>query len=112
MLAPRRASSAATSASAPGTSRTSTRRRTSRPDLTMPRSMISASTNGSMLPPQRTRPTFFPAKRAGAFDDRLFDLEQHQDRLLDVIFGDQDDVVDEGADDGQRQRPGRLDADA
>jgi hypothetical protein len=77
-----------------------------------------------MLPPQRTRPTFFPAKRAGSFisaarptapapfDHRLLDLEQHQDRLLDVVFRDQDDVVDEGADDGQRQRPGRLDADA
>ena len=44
------------------------------------------------------------ADRAGAFDDRLLDLEQHQDRLLDVVLGDQDDVVDEGADDGQRQR--------
>ena len=67
MLAPRRASSAATSASAPGTSRTSTRKRASRPDLTMPRSMISARTSGSMLPPQRTRPTFLPAKRRGCF---------------------------------------------
>ena len=32
-------------------------------DLTMPRSMISASTSGSMLPPQRTRPTFFREAR-------------------------------------------------
>ena len=44
------------------------------------------------------------ADRAGALDHRLLDLEQHQDRLLDVVFGDQDDVVDEGADHRQRQR--------
>ena len=86
--------------------------------------MISASTSGSMLPPQRTRPTLLPgearrllhqrrqADRACALDHRLLDLEQHQDRLLDVVFGDQDDVVDEGADHRQRQRAGRLDADA
>ena len=72
----------------------------------MPRSMIAASSSGSMLPPESTRPTFLPAKRAGcrssaasagragAFDQRLLDLEQHQHRLLDVAFVDQQQVVD------------------
>jgi hypothetical protein len=69
--------------------------------------MISASTSGSMLPPHRTRPDLpageafalvhqrGEADRACPFDDRLLDLEQHQDRLLDRVLGDEDDVVDE-----------------
>ncbi len=35
------------------------------------------------------------ADRAGALDHRLLDLEQHQDRLLDVVLADQHDVVDQ-----------------
>ena len=60
-----------------------------------------------MLPPDRTRPTLRPAKRsgwastrgeagrAGAFDHGLLDREQHRQRPLDLVLGDQDDVVDQ-----------------
>ena len=72
----------------------------------MPRSMISASSSGSMLPPDSTSPTLRPAKRvrlfqqgrepgrARALGDRLLDLEQQQDRLLDVALVDQHHLVD------------------
>ena len=94
-------------ASEPGRSRSCTRKRASRPARTMPRSMMSASISGSMLPPHSTRPTLRPAKAlavpqqrgqagcAGAFDDGLLDLQQQHDRLLDVALVDQHDVVDE-----------------
>ena len=38
-----------------------------RPDLTMPRSMISASTSGSMLPPDRNEPDLVAGEARGAF---------------------------------------------
>ena len=47
-------------ASEPGTSRALTRIRASRPARTMPRSMIAANSNGSMLPPPSTSPTLRP----------------------------------------------------
>ena len=84
--------------------------------------MISASTSGSMLPPHSTSPTLRPAKRsrsfitrreadrAGAFDHGLLDLEQHQDRLLDVVLADQHDVVDQARISGSVSAPGCLDA--
>ena len=51
---------------APGTSRRSRRSRASRPERTMPRWMISASTSGSMLPPHRSGRPLRPAKVRGA----------------------------------------------
>ena len=37
--------------------------------------------------------------RAGAFDDRLLDLGRERDRGFDVLFGDDEQIVDECADD-------------
>ena len=63
MLAFCSATHAVTLASEPGRSRTSTITRARRPARTMPRSTISASISGSMLPPPSTRPTL-PAAEA------------------------------------------------
>ena len=52
------------------------------------------------------------ADRAGALDHRLLDLEQREDRHLDVALVDQQHVVDRAPDDRQRQRAGLLHADA
>ena len=67
MLAPSAPSSCATPASAPGMSCTSKQRRASRPGFTMPRSMVSANTSGSMLPPHGIRPTFRPPNLSPCF---------------------------------------------
>ena len=102
-------SSAVTSASEPGTSRTSTARRASRPaahhaaldDLRQHQRIDVAAAEHQpdllalealRVPQQRGQPG-----GAGAFDHRLLDLEQHQDRLLDVALVDQQEVVDHGA---------------
>ena len=89
----------------------STRRRTSRPDLhhaalddlgEHQRLDVAAAQDQADLPAGEARGLLQQRRQAdgaGALDDRLLDLEQHQDRLLDVVFGDQDDVVDQGADD-------------
>ena len=37
--------------------------------------------------------------RAGAFHDGLLDLGRERDRGLDVLFGHDDEIVDERADD-------------
>ena len=77
----------------------------------MPRSMIAASSSGSMLPPAQHQPDLAAAealrvleqrrqpRRAGAFDQGLLDLQQHHDSLLDIAFVDQDQVVDVPLDD-------------
>ena len=52
------------------------------------------------------------ARRARAFDDRLFDFEQHDDRLFEHALADQHDVIDKLAHDGQRQDARRLDGNA
>ena len=118
MLAFCSARHAVTFASDPGRSRTSTRTRARRPARTMPRSTISASISGSMLPPHSTRPTWRPAvalrvaqqggeaRRARALDDRLLDLQEHHDGLLDVALVHEHDVGDEARDDLPRDPAG------
>ena len=52
------------------------------------------------------------AYRAGAFDDSFFDFEQQHDRLFDVVFADEQHVVDVLVNHSQRQGTGVLDGDA
>ena len=52
------------------------------------------------------------ARRAGALDHGLFDRDQHRHRTLDLVFGDEHDVVDETADDVGGDPARRLDGDA
>ena len=99
--------------------RASRRQARRRPARTMPRSMMSASISGSMLPPREHQADALAAKplavaqhggeprRARAFDHRLLDLQQHHDRLLDVAFVHQQDVAHAIAHDRQRE-PARL----
>src|SRR5207237_567041 len=52
------------------------------------------------------------AGRTRALDQRLLDLEQHHDGLLDVALVDQEQVVHVLLDDRLRDAPGRADGDA
>src|SRR5205807_2428877 len=62
MLARSSAMTAVSRASAPGTSRSRTPRRTRRPSFTRPRSMMRASVVTSMLPPETTSATRRPSR--------------------------------------------------
>ena len=104
--APRR-SAAATLARLPETSGIVTRRRTSRASRTSPRISTEASTRLSMLPPEIGRPTRLAGEAlrmleqrgqrrgAGAFGDRLLDLDQRDDRALDGLLLDHQHVLDQ-----------------
>ena len=49
---------------------------------------------------------------ARAFDDGLLDRDQHRQRALDLVFSDEDDVIDEMADDLGGDPARRFDGDA
>ena len=96
----------------------------SRPSRASSRVSTEAIRRVSMLPPRSTRPTLRPGETirrrehrseaggAGAFDDGLLDRDQDRQRAFDLVFSDEDDVIDEMAHDVGGDPARRLDGDA
>ena len=95
-----------------------------RPWRTRSRTSTLASRWVSILPPHSKVATFLPAialgvgehrreaRRAGAFDHRLLDPDQHRDRALEVALGDQHDVVGKLLEDPRGELARLLDGNA